>query len=192
MLKVGAAVLVKVEFPLSSSVVRLLAPKPTVLVTCVNAQGVPNIITVAAVTAASHTPPMFVVAVREDRYSHGLIKETGEFVLNIPTVELIEATDLCGRLSGRNADKFREARLTPEKASRVRPPLIKECPVNIECRVVASIKPGTHTLYVGEALAVHVEEGYYQNDAVALDRFPAVLNNASEYRRPGAVVKSAQ
>lgn len=183
--------MVKVEFPLSSRVVRLLAPKPTVLVTCVGADGRPNIITAAAVTAASHTPPMFVVAIREDRYSHDLIKETGEFVLNLPSVELLEATDLCGRLSGRDMDKFREAKLTPVPASKVRPPLIKECPVNIECRVVASIKPGTHTLYVGEALAVHMEGGYWRNEAVDLDAFPMVLYNSNEYRRPGAVVESA-
>jgi len=181
--------LVKVEFPISPKVVRLLAPKPTALVTCVGADGAPNIITAAAVTAASHTPPMFVVAIREDRYSHRLIKETGEFVLNLPTIELIEATDLCGRLSGRNVDKFKEAKLTPEAASKVKAPLVKECPVNIECRVVASVKPGTHTLYVGEALAVHVEEDYWRNDTVDLDTFPMVLYNSNEYRRPGGVAK---
>lgn len=85
----------KKQFPISSHVTRLLASKPTVLVTCVSTDGKPNIITAAAVTAASHMPPMFVVAVREDRYSHDLIKLTGEFVLDLPTVELADETDLC-------------------------------------------------------------------------------------------------
>ena len=67
--------------------------------------------------------------------------------------------------------------------------MIKECPVNIECRVVASVKPGTHTLYVGEAVAVHVEEGYWRNETVELDAFPMVLYNSNEYRKPGRVAK---
>ncbi|MEM3692840.1 MAG: flavin reductase family protein, partial [Candidatus Bathyarchaeia archaeon] len=165
---------------LSPRIGALVGPKPTVLVTCRSPQGRANIITVAAVTVASHDPPMFVISIKENRFSHNLIKETGEFVINVPSTKLIEATKLCGTLSGMYADKFREARLTMEPGRVVSAPMIKECPINIECKVVASMKPGTHTLFVGQVVAAHVEDGLFDGEKLNLENFPTILFNGPE------------
>lgn len=180
----------KLKIPLSSRFGGLVGPKPTVLVTCCNPEGKVDIITVAAVTVASHEPPMFVISIKENRYSHNLIKAAGEFVINVPSIGLIEAVDLCGTLSGRDVDKFKEAHLTPEDGQVVSAPMIKECPINIECKVVASVKPGTHTLFVGQVVAAHVEEGLFDGVKLNLEKLHTIVFNGSEYRRPGAVIRS--
>lgn len=178
----------KRTIPLSSKLGALVGPKPTVLVTCRSPEGRANVMTVAALTVASHDPPMFVISVKENRFSHSLIKETGEFVINIPSVGLLEATKLCGTLSGRDVEKFREARLTMERGLAVSAPMIGECPINIECKVVAPIKPGTHTLFIGQVVAAHVEEGLFDGEKLDLQRFPTILFNGPEYRSPGDVL----
>ncbi|MBS7628038.1 flavin reductase family protein [Candidatus Bathyarchaeota archaeon] len=178
----------KRSIPLSPRIGALVGPKPTVLVTCRSHEGRTNIITVAAVTVASHDPPMFLVSIKENRFSHNLIKETGEFVINVPTARLIEATKLCGTVSGRDVDKFREAHLTMESCRFVSAPMIRECPINIECKVIASIKPGTHTLFVGQVVAAHVEDGLFDGEKLNLEGFPTILFNGPEYRKPGEVL----
>jgi flavin reductase (DIM6/NTAB) family NADH-FMN oxidoreductase RutF len=180
----------KIEIPITVSVGHLVAPKPTALVTCVDGQGRANIITIAAITVVSHRPPIFMIAVRSDRYSHDLIAQSGEFVINMPTVALMEATHLCGRTTGRRVNKFDEARLTPVPSTKVSAPLIDECPINIECKVVDAIKPGTHTLFLGEAVAAHVEEGLFEGGMIDLTRFPTILFNYGEYRSPDGVLKA--
>jgi flavin reductase (DIM6/NTAB) family NADH-FMN oxidoreductase RutF len=179
----------KLETPKSRPVMGLISPKPVVLVTCADERGRPNIITIAAVAGASHEPPMFVISVREDRYSYQLIDKTREYVINVPTVDMVEQVIFCGRLSGRNVDKFKEAKLTPSPAKVVKPPLIAECPINIECKVVAAIKPGTHMLYVGQVVATHVEEGAFDGTKLDLRRFQTLTWNQVEYLRPGEVIR---
>jgi len=180
--------MVKEEVAISRAVLGLVGPKPTVLVTCVDEGGKPNIITIAAVTAASHEPPMFVIAIRHDRYSHQLVERTKEFVINVPTTNLVEQTNLCGRISGRDVDKFKEAKISAVQGKVVKAPLIAECPINIECKVVDSIKPGTHTLYVGQVVAVHVENGAFDEGKLNLEDFPTIGYNQVEYLRPGEVI----
>lgn len=137
----------KVGLPINRSVIGLLSPVPVVLVTCVDERERPNIITLGAVALASHEPPMFSIAMRHDRYSHALIEETGEFVINVPTSTMAKEATICGRLSGRDHNKFKEASLTPAKAEIVKAPLVEECPINMECRVAAKVKPGApHSL----------------------------------------------
>lgn len=133
-----------------------LYPVPVVLVTC----GVekPNIITLAWVGTVCSDPPMVGIAVRPSRHSHALIEETGEFVVNIPGEELLEATDRCGHLSGSEVDKFALTGLTAEPASEVNTPLIAECHVNMECKVRQKLELGAHDLFLGEVVAVHVDE----------------------------------
>ena len=179
--------MVKVKTHLDRSVMGLVSPKPVVLVTCVDENGKPNIITVAAVAGASHDPPMFSIAIRQDRYSHGLIAGTGEFVINVPTVKMAKAAEVCGRLTGRKADKFMDANLTPVKADLVGAPLIGECPVNIECKVVGRVKPGTHTIFVGQVVATHVEEGVFDG-RLDLRRLQTLTWNQVEYLKPGEPV----
>jgi flavin reductase (DIM6/NTAB) family NADH-FMN oxidoreductase RutF len=136
-----------------------LYPIPVVLVTCLDKTGQPNVMTVSWAGTVASTPPSLAIGVRPYRYSHTAIEEQGEFVVNIPNRELLSAVDYCGRVSRhRTSDKFAEAGLTPVSASQVASPLIAECPVNVECRVIHSLELGSHTLFVGRILAVHVDE----------------------------------
>ena len=181
--------MVKKRVPINVSVGHLVAPKPTALVTCQDTRGKANIIAIAAITVVSHRPPIFMIAVREDRFSHDLIKNSGEFVINMPTADQIEVTHLCGRISGRTCDKFQASDLTPIAASQVHAPLIRECPINIECKVVGTARPGTHTLFFGEAIAVHVEDKLFDGVKIDLTRFPTILFNYTEYRAPTQIIK---
>lgn len=136
----------------------MLNPVPAVMVTCIDSEGKPNIITLAWAGTINSEPPMVSISIKKQRYSHSLIKEKGEFVINLTTRKLAFATDLCGVKSGRDTDKFEAAKLTPEKASKVEVPLIKESPVNIECVVRNIIELGSHDMFIAEIVAVDVEE----------------------------------
>ncbi len=135
-----------------------LRPVPVVLVTSVGADGRPNVVTLAWAGVVCSTPPMVSIAVRPERFSHGLIKATGQFVVNLPSSEQLWAVDYCGTRSGRHEDKFAAAGLTPVPASEVRPPLIAECPINVECVVRHELSLGSHDLFIGEVVAVHADE----------------------------------
>ncbi len=136
----------------------ILNPVPVVMVTCADTEGKPNIITIAWAGTINSEPPMVSISVRKERYSYELIKNKGEFVINIPNRKLAFATDLCGVKSGRDNDKFNLAGLTAESASNVSVPLIKECPVNIECKVRDVIPLGSHDMFLAEIVAVNVDE----------------------------------
>lgn len=135
-----------------------LFPCPVVLVTCVNSIGEPNIITLAWAGTVCSEPPMIGLGIRPSRYSHKLIEEGKEFVVNIPTAEIVKETDYCGVTSGRDTDKFTETRLTAEKADKVKAPLIRECPVNIECILKDVVPLGAHDLFIGEVVQVHIDQ----------------------------------
>ncbi len=135
-----------------------LFPVPTVMVTCADADGKPNIITLAWVGTVCSEPPHLTIAIRPSRHSHSVVKDAGEFVVNIPSEKLLEQTDLCGTVSGRDVDKFQEAGFTAAPATQVKVPLIAECPVNIECRVKEVLSLGTHDVFVAEVLATHVDD----------------------------------
>ncbi len=135
-----------------------LFPVPVVLVTCSDDGGKANIITLAWAGNVCSDPPQIGISIRPARYSHRIVKERREFVVNIPPAHLVKEVDYCGTVSGRNVDKFKETGFTPLKASQVKAPLIKECPVNIECKVKQSVNLGTHDLFIGEVVAVHVDE----------------------------------
>lgn len=135
-----------------------LFPVPVVLVTCVDISGKPNIITLAWAGVVCSEPPMVSISIRPNRYSYPLIKETREFTVNIPTSEIMRQADICGTVSGRDTDKFSLTKLTPEPAAHVRSPLIKECPVNLECKVKETKMLGTHEIFLAEVVAVHIDE----------------------------------
>jgi len=101
---------------------------------------------------------MIGIAIRPGRYSYALIERRGEFVVNIPTKDLLNQTEYCGVISGRDVDKFSKSGLTPQPSSKVAPPLIRECPVNLECKVRKKIRLGSHDLFIGEVVSLHVEE----------------------------------
>lgn len=138
----------------------MLYPLPVVLISAADAKGEKNVFTVAWTGTVCSDPPMVSISVRPERYSYHMIKETGEFVINLTTEELVFATDYCGVVSGRDVDKFEKMRLTPVKAEIVKAPMIKESPVNIEC-IVKDIKElGSHDMFIAQVAAVHVEEKY--------------------------------
>jgi flavin reductase (DIM6/NTAB) family NADH-FMN oxidoreductase RutF len=136
----------------------ILYPIPVVLVTSIDQAGKPNIITIAWAGVVCSQPPMVGIAIRPSRYSHELITRSRELVVNMPTAEHLKMVDYCGMVSGREVDKFKETGFTPLPASRVKPPLIKECPVNMECEVRHILQLGAHDLFVAEIVVNHVDE----------------------------------
>lgn len=136
----------------------LLNPVPAVMVTCADETGKPNIITLAWAGTVNSDPPMLSISVRKERYSHDLIMDRGQFAVNLTTQKLAFATDLCGVKSGRDTDKFAAAKLTPEKASVIDVPIIKESPVSLECIVKNTLELGSHDMFVAEITAVDVDE----------------------------------
>jgi flavin reductase (DIM6/NTAB) family NADH-FMN oxidoreductase RutF len=147
-----------------------LAPAPVILLSTVGEDGAANVMTVAWAGVACQTPPIVSVAVRPERFSYEQIRAIGEFVLNIPPASLLRAVDFCGVVSGRNVDKFAETHLTPLPALKVRAPLIRECPVNLECVVRNSLVLGSHVLFLAEVVALHADEEVMDNGGVILGR----------------------
>ena len=137
---------------------RLLHPMHTVLVSCIGKNGKPNIITLAWVMPVSANPPLVAVSIAPKRYSHSLIEETGEFVINIPTMDILKETLFCGRVSGIDHDKFKETELTPLPAKKVKPPVIKECVAHLECKLHKQFTAGDHTIFVGEIVEAYANK----------------------------------
>ena len=135
----------------------LLAPVPPVLVSCGNMEK-PNLITIAWAGTINSDPVRVSISVRPERYSHGLIAESGEFVINLPTQKILRAVDWCGVKSGRDVDKFKEMGLTAVPGSAVSAPVLAESPVNLECRVFQTIPLGSHDLFLADVVAVDVDE----------------------------------
>lgn len=137
---------------------RPVYPTPVGLITSVDRMGRPNIIALGEVFNLSIVQPVWVgISVREATYSHGLIKEQGEFVVNLPNADLMDQVLGCGQCSGRDGiDKFSTFGLTPRPAVHVKPPLIKECPVNLECELVEFHHVGDHDLFIGNVLTQHI------------------------------------
>lgn len=130
------------------------------MVSCGDMDHVSNILTVAWTGTLCTNPPMAYIAVRPERHSYPLIRESGEFVINLTTKELAHATDYCGVRSGRDHNKWTDCRLTPVPADTVKCPLIAEAPVNIECKVRQVLELGSHHVFVADVTAVHVAEKY--------------------------------
>ena len=146
-------------------------PRITVLVTTVR-DGKPNAFTVAWRSPISLEPPLYGISVRPNRYSHDAILEKKEFVVNFPDFEIAQATHTCGRVSGKHKDKFELTGLTTIPASKVAPPLVKECYAHLECRLFDKVTLGDPTWITGEVVAVHADEERFENgllkDASAL------------------------
>ena len=142
----------------------MLYPLPAVMVSCQEEGGKPNIITVAWTGTVCTNPPMAYISVRPQRYSYDIIKNTGEFVINLTTKQLAKATDYCGVRSGRQVDKFKEAHLTPIEGKCVKAPMIEESPVNIECKVKEIIPLGSHHMFLAEVVGVNVDPAYLNSE----------------------------
>lgn len=164
----------------------MVYPVPAVMVSVSDKNGKANIITVAWTGTVCSDPPMAYISVRPERYSHHMIQETGEFVINLTTKELAFATDYCGVKSGKDVDKWKEMGLTPGKASKVQTPIIQECPVNIECRVTEVKHLGSHDMFLAEVVAVDVEESYMnETGKFELNTTGLMAYSHGEYREFG-------
>ena len=141
-----------------SSTYRFLYPRQVVLLSCADKAGKTNIITLAWSMPASINPPMLIVGIGPKRYSHELIEETEEFVVNVPTMEILRETLFCGRRTGREINKFEETGLTPLPAMMVKPAIIKECVSHLECRLDQQLTTGDHTLFIGKVLAAYADK----------------------------------
>ncbi|MDY5606940.1 MAG: flavin reductase family protein [Lentihominibacter sp.] len=136
----------------------VMAPVPAVMVSCGREGETPNIITIAWTGIVNSNPPMTYISVRKERFSHDIIADTKEFVINLTTEELAFATDWCGVKSGRDFDKFREQKLTPVTSEKVSCPSIDESPLSIECRVTEVKELGSHDMFLAEIVSMTAQE----------------------------------
>ncbi len=167
----------------------MLYPVPAVMVTAAGRDNTANIITVAWAGTICTNPPMLSISIRPERYSYGLIRETGEFVVNLTTEQLAEATDFCGVRSGRDLDKFAYTGLTKVPAQHLHVPMIAESPVNIECRVTSIQELGSHHMFLAEVLAVHADEQYMnENNKFELERAKPIVYSHGAYMGLGEIL----
>ena len=138
----------------------MLYPLPAVMVSCASEAGERDIVTVAWAGTVCTNPPMLSISLRPERHSYHIVRESGEFVVNLVTARLQRACDWCGVRSGRDFDKWAECGLTPAPAATLGlAPAIEESPVSIECRVHDVLVLGSHHLFLADVTAVQVEEG---------------------------------
>lgn len=165
----------------------MLYPLPAVMVSAADLQGEANILTVAWTGTVCSDPAMLYISVRPERYSYHMLKETGEFVVNLTTEKLAYAADWCGVRSGRDVDKWKELNLTKGKAEkRDHAPVILESPVNIECRVTEVKELGTHHMFLAEVMAVQVDERYMKKSGkFELNSAGLLAYSHGEYRSLG-------
>ena len=164
----------------------MLYPLPAVMVSVTDGKGEDDIITVAWTGTICTNPPMVYISVRPERYSYHMIKETGEFVINLTTEKLAKATDFCGVRSGRDVDKFKETGLTREKADIGSAPMIQESPVSIECRVKEIKELGSHHMFLADVVAVHADEHYMdENNRFDLNLAKPLVYSHGEYMGVG-------
>ncbi len=164
----------------------MLYPVPAVMVSCRRPGERPNIITIAWTGTICSDPVMVSISVRKERYSHDIIQETGEFVINLVTESLTRAADYCGVRSGRDVDKFSEMHLTPYDSKTVQVPAILESPLSLECRVTETIELGSHDMFLAEVTAVSIDPKYMDKDGkYDLNRAGLVAYSHGEYFRLG-------
>ena len=141
----------------------MLFPVPPVMVTCGTMEKA-NVLTIAWTGIINSEPPMTYISVRPSRFSHKIISETGEFVINIANLPLAKACDFCGVKSGKSTDKFKEMGLELESCTKIKTPMLKNAPVSLECKVVEVKKFGTHDMFIAEILSVNVDDKYIEED----------------------------
>lgn len=160
----------------------MLYPLPVVMVTVTDKEGNDNIITIAWAGTTCSDPAMVSISVRPERYSYQMLKDTGEFVINLPTKDLCFATDYCGVKSGRDVDKFKELGLTKQAAKFVKAPIIGECPVSIECKVEQILPLGSHDMFLARVLAVQADERYMdEKGRFCLEKADPIVYSHGEY-----------
>ena len=137
----------------------LIAPLPAAMVSCGTLEK-PNVLTIAWTGIVNTRPPMTYISVRPERYSYGIIKESGEFVINLTTSKMVRETDFCGVKSGKDIDKLKKCGLHTEQSCKVSAPTVSESPLSLECRVKEIKQLGSHDMFIAEILAVNVDGRY--------------------------------
>lgn len=162
----------------------MVNPIPAVMVSCGSTPDDYNIITIAWTGTICSNPPMCYISIRPERHSYDIIKQSGEFVINLTTKELANATDWCGCRSGKKFNKWKEMNLTPGSAKVVKAPTIVESPVNIECKVKQVIELGSHHMFIAEVVHISVDEKYMNTETGKFelaDANPLVYNHGAYY-----------
>ncbi len=170
----------------------MVYPLPAVMISCAEEGKKPNIITVAWTGTICTNPAMVYISVKPERYSYDIIKNSGEFVINLTTKSLVKAVDFCGVRSGRDMDKFKEMNLTPIKGNLVNhAPLIEECPVNIECKVREIVKLGSHHMFMADVLGVNIDNRYMnESGKFQLNKSDLIIYSHGEYYGFGELLGS--
>ena len=153
-----------------ASAYRLLHPMHTVLVSCIGKANKANVTTVAWAMPTSINPPLLAISLAPTRHTHTLIEESGEFIVNIPTLEILQAVYACGSLSGRSFDKFKKANLSQMPAKKVKAPAIRECIAHVECEVVGQFTTGDHKIFVGKILEAYADLGIFNEQGYDFKR----------------------
>ena len=147
----------------------LVAPVPAVMVSCGD-MGISNIITIAWCGITNTVPPKTYISIRPERHSYGIIKEKGEFVINLVPRNLTRVADYCGMYTGRKVDKFKKCSLTKAPSAHISAPAIEECPINIECKVSDIIHLGSHDMFLADIVGVSVDERLFEGDKICINR----------------------
>lgn len=165
----------------------MIYPLPAVMVSCGDKEGNTNIITIGWTGTICTNPAMLYISVRPERYSYNMIKESGEFVVNLTTDKLVKQTDYCGVKSGRDVDKFKETKLTRGKANELLyAPTIEESPVNIECKLERIEELGSHHMFIARVVSVQVDEAYMnETGKFCLNETGLIAYSHGEYRTLG-------
>ena len=167
----------------------MLAPLPAVLVSCADKAGNSNILTIAWTGVLCSDPAIVYISVRPDRFSRRMIRESGDFVINLTTKELAYAADFCGVRSGRDVNKWEACNLTPMEAAKVYAPLIAESPVNIECKVMKMERLGSHDMFMAEVLAVDVSSRYLdEKGRFDMEKCGLIAFSHGEYYELGRII----
>jgi flavin reductase (DIM6/NTAB) family NADH-FMN oxidoreductase RutF len=153
-----------------NSAYRLLHPMHTVLVSAIGKANKPNVTTVAWVMPTSINPPLLAISLAPTRHTHTLIEESGEFTVNIPTMETLQAVYACGSLSGRSFDKFKKANLTQMPGKKIKAPAIRECVAHLECEIDGQFTTGDHTIFVGKILEAYADMGVFTESGYDLKK----------------------
>ncbi|MGB8215709.1 MAG: flavin reductase family protein [Candidatus Methanoperedens sp.] len=170
---------------------RLFAPQLVGLVSSMDKNGRPNVATLAWITSVSAEPPLFCIAVGRSRYTHQCITGSKEFVLNLPTMDILKEVQLAGTISGREGDKFEKCGLTPVESIALKTPCVKECAAHIECKVIDTKETGDHTLFIGKVVATTCEIGAVKDGVLDVSRIKPVLHlGGTFFTTAGEIVDS--
>lgn len=160
----------------------MLNPVPVVLITSKNKEGKINVFTVGWIGTACTKPPMITVAIRPERLSYDYIKESGDFVVNLPNSRMVKEVDYCGVRSGNQIDKIKEMNFTTEDSKDVTAPIISECSIALECRVKSITPLGTHDLFLAEVVNTHVDNSLIDtNGKIHFEKADLITYSHGEY-----------